>query len=300
MKRNVLVGSLLTLLTVGGRIGLRRAALLAALAAATSIGGWLFAVDSSYDQLTAEEAVRLKEAGVGLYIQALTALPGSGLEQPANRVVSLRNAHTVGLDIAGYALLGPSWRTPAQQMDLARAGVPDDLWAALTFVAVDVEVRGVSLGMVREACTRLAELGKAPCVIYTNYNTWHYLMGDPLHDPGWLLWNAYWDNADDVDYPNLPFGGWQAEDILCEQWSGGFYIGGQYVDRSACRFIAIDEPPPSPCARPFYTREQALWALDAFTYAVGLQAFDANASPGNLDPFDQRVLRHLFACELAP
>ena len=68
--------------------------------------GFVYAVDSSYAQLTEAAAYRLKEQGVVLYVQALTAFPYSGLHQPTNRVISLRNAHSAGLAIAGYALVG--------------------------------------------------------------------------------------------------------------------------------------------------------------------------------------------------
>jgi hypothetical protein len=49
---------------------------------------WVFGVDGSFDTLTLEEAQRLKAAGVQVYAQCLWI----GAEQPAGRVISLRNA----------------------------------------------------------------------------------------------------------------------------------------------------------------------------------------------------------------
>src|SRR5262249_46273398 len=89
---------------------------------------WVFGVDSSYDLLTEEKAQKLKDAGVAVYVQALSALPPPGVEQPASRVISLRNAWSVGLSIAGYSLLGGGPRSPTSYMDFARGGVPEDLW----------------------------------------------------------------------------------------------------------------------------------------------------------------------------
>lgn len=205
--------------------------------------GFVYAVDSSYDALTYAEALRLKEAGVVLYIQALTAYPQSGLHQPASRVSSLRNARDAGLAIAGYALVGDPHFSGRESMDFARAGVPGDLWDALLFVAVDVEVPGYPVVEINYALLRTQELGK-PMVVYTNYNSWVNYYGDPPRLPGSLLWNASWDDHPDFDYVRRPFGGWPSTEVIGEQWSGGAYVAGQYVDRDV--FRALIAPPSTP------------------------------------------------------
>lgn len=206
---------------------------------------WVHAVDSSFDLLTEEEAHRLKAAGVELYIQALTALPPTGLMQPENRVISLRNATYAGLKIAGYALLRPG-PTPELDVDFARGGVPDDLWNALEFCAVDVEVGRITGHGVNLACLRMSQLlpGK-PVVIYTNYNTWVNLMGNPMLPERTKLWNAYWDGKEDVDFATLPYGGWTNADVLLEQYSGGQYVEGQFADRNVW-WVQDPEPIPEP------------------------------------------------------
>lgn len=216
--------------------------------------GFVFAVDSSYDLLTEAEAYQLKEEGVGLYIQALTAFPYSGLHQPANRVVSLRNAHSAGLAIAAYALVGDLGYDGRSSMDFARAGVPDDLWDSLLFVAVDIETSGYSSYEVGQALIRLDELGKPP-VIYTNCGTWYDKLGNPPKPPGALLWHAYWDDRPDFDFGNRPFwcqdfGGFQPGEVIGEQWSGGTLVAGQSVDRNIFRYEILPQPEPQPIPEP--------------------------------------------------
>lgn len=217
--------------------------------------GFVYGVDSSYDQLTTFEAKALREEGVTLYVQALTAFPFSGLHQPANRVISLRNAHEAGLGIAGYALVGDLRYGGRESVDFARAGVPDDLWDAMLFVAVDIETSGYSIYEVEQALLRLDDLGK-PMVIYTNCATWYDKLGNPRRPTGALLWHAYWDNNPDFDFEHRPswcsdFGGFQPGEVIGEQWSGGLYVRGQSVDRNIFRFeIAEPEPTPEPTPVP--------------------------------------------------
>jgi len=195
------------------------------------------AVDSSFDLLTEDEARNLKAAGVDLYIQALSALPVSGLEQPATRVISLRNATHAGLAIAGYALLGRG--SPQEAMEFAISGVPLDLLAMLRFVAVDVEVPGITIGSVNAALDRLGILVQGrPEVVYTNHNTWHGMMGSPTRRPGTWLWDANWDNKAELTYPR-PYGGWEGPEVIGKQFTGGTHVAGQHVDRNVFNGDAI-------------------------------------------------------------
>ena len=216
--------------------------------------GFVYGVDSSYDRLTYEEAVALREEGVTVFVQALTAFPSSGLHQPANRVISLRNAHDAGLAIAGYALVGDLSYSGRASIDLARVGVPDDLWDALIFVAVDIEPSGYSMFEVEQALFQLDAIGK-PMVIYTNCGTWYDKLGNPRRPEGALLWHAYWDNSPDFDFANRPswcrdFGGFQPDEVIGEQWSGGLYVRGQSVDRNIFRAVVLPAPTPEPTLTP--------------------------------------------------
>jgi hypothetical protein len=192
------------------------------------------AVDSSYDQLTLEEAQCLKDSDWPLFIQCLLALPMTGPEQPQWRIPSLRNAQAAHLPIAGYIAIGSS-RPGEEYVNLARQGIPDDLWDALKFVAIDVEVPAIDAREVVNAIGEVESFGQNP-IIYTSHNIWtNYVTPSnsfALSSLGIPLWNAYWDGDTDVDFARLPFGGWTPEQVALEQWSGGTNICGQFVDRN--------------------------------------------------------------------
>jgi len=277
--------------------------------------GFVYGFDSSYDLLTAESAEAIHQAGVQVYVQALTALPYSGIEQPRYRIESLRNAQAAGLKVAGYALIGGEM-SGRDYMDYAREGVPDDLWDALAFVAVDFEVRSATYETVLGALDRTAELGKGR-VLYTNYNSWVSYLGNPPIPAYTWLWNAYWDNNADLDYERLTFGGPHPLDaVIGEQWSGGVNANGQAVDRDIFReWLVQPVPTPAPestpvptptlvpveppvCGPAFYTREQALWSLTVFQFFYGVQIADPSVGPNSILPEDRAILRHLFECVL--
>ncbi|KKN84441.1 hypothetical protein LCGC14_0289030 [marine sediment metagenome] len=188
------------------------------------------AVDASFDQLTLEEAQCLKSARWPVYVQCLW----TATEQPGPRVLSLRTAQEAGLSIAGYISLNDVYGG-AYHIDSGRAGVPNDLWDALDFVAVDVELRGIAIPNILQAIDWVEELGKR-AVLYTSYNAWrNYVIpgnSSAVSDRGTPLWNAIWDKHPDFDYPTLRYGGWQDDQVFMEQWSGGTHICGQFVDRN--------------------------------------------------------------------
>ena len=267
---------------------------------------YVFGIDSSYNVLTDQEAQDFKAGGGEVYVQALTALPFSGLERPNSRIISLRNAQEAYITPAGYLLVG-SLFSGSYYVDFARQDVPDDVWNALAFVAIDVEVPGIWLATVQEACDRLAELGKSPCVIYTNYNSWtsHVVPANPAHPPGWLLWNASWDDSPDLDYERHPFGNWQTHEIIGEQWSGGVEVAGQFADRDIFHVSVLNmssplpEPVPADCGPVFYDREEGLWALSAVSYFYGATYWHPGAlratPPDGVNPYDVAIVRHI-AC----
>lgn len=199
------------------------------------------AVDSSYDALTREEARCLKEKGWPIFIQCLLALPFTGPERPKAAINNLQIAHEEGLQTGGYIAIGGDY-IPASYVDWARRGLPDDLWDALTFVAIDVEVRGIQEQQIWDAVHRLGEYGKyyeagpSDVGIYTSFNAWwnYVTPANPTSfaERGVWLWNAYWDGKPDVDFATLPFGGWHPDQVALEQWSGGTNVCGQFVDRN--------------------------------------------------------------------
>lgn len=192
----------------------------------------LRATDSSYDELTPQEARCLRDNGWPLFIQCLLALPRTGPERPSRRIVSLRNALENNLPIAGYIVMG-STRPGPEYINLGRQDVPDDIWDELLFVAIDVETPNVRVDEIMRAVDRVEELDKL-ALIYTNWGTWvNYIIPSNdmrLAQRGIALWNAAWDDDEDIDFSHRPFGGWRVEQVAIEQWSGGTYVCGQFVD----------------------------------------------------------------------
>lgn len=185
---------------------------------------WVLGVDSSFDLFTKDEAVRLRdEYNVKVYAQCLW----TGALKPSSAVQSLMNALEAGYIVLGYASIAPH-HTGSWHMLNARAGIPEDLWAALAACPVDVELEGLTPGMVYEACDEMEDLGKHGDV-YTNYNTWVNILGNPPVPPTSRLWNAFWDGDPDLDFIRLPYG-WSVDRIMGEQYSGNTNLGGQVVD----------------------------------------------------------------------
>ncbi len=188
------------------------------------------AVDASFDQLTLAEAQCLKDKSWPVYWQCLW----TGSEQPGPRVISLRTAQQTGLLLGGYISL-TSAHTGAWHVASGRAGVPDDLWGAMDFVAIDIELRGITIPNILQAIDAVEALGKK-ATLYTSYNAWvNYVI--PGNSPavsarGIPLCNALWDKNPDFDFPTLRFGGWTDDQVFMEQWSGGTYVCGQFVDRN--------------------------------------------------------------------
>ena len=206
---------------------------------------WVYGVDSSFDELTLDEARRLKDGGVQVYAQCLW----TGTEQPEKRVVSLRNAMLAGIpELIGYISVANNGQDGAWHVNMGRSGLPDDIWAALTKVPIDVELARLTMSThVIPALPRIADFGKDKD-IYTSYHAWVDLMGNPMRPAGTGLWNAIWDEHPDFDFPYFRYGGWRDEDVWGEQWSGGTNVEGQFADRNQFRASAlgIAEPVPEP------------------------------------------------------
>ncbi len=229
---------------------------------------WVYGVDSSYDELSLAEARKLVAAGVQVYAQCLW----TGREQPRSRITSLRNAMRTGIPkLVGYISVSNNGRDGAWHVDQGRADVPDDIWRALDKVPVDVELPGLTMQThVVPALDRVAALGK-PKDIYTNWNTWVNVLGNPTRPPGTGLWNAFWDGAPDFDYPSLRFGGWRDDEVWGEQWSGGVNVEGQFADRNQFRSAAFgiahqipSTPEPTPPTATLQTLRTAQLAAGVF------------------------------------
>jgi hypothetical protein len=186
----------------------------------------IYAIDTSYDDVTPDKARAVREAGIELALQCLW----TGAAQPPHRVTNLRNYTTAGLLIGAYTSLPTNATAGQTHVDSARRGVPADLWDALVRCAVDIELDGITPTAIRDAVQTLAAISHHR-TIYTNKNTWLHKLGDPHDFTDCELWNAWWDEDPDRDFDANPYGGWRPDQVIAEQYSGGHQVTGVYADR---------------------------------------------------------------------
>ncbi|MGH8523644.1 MAG: S8 family serine peptidase, partial [Gammaproteobacteria bacterium] len=215
---------------------------------------WVHAIDLSYSEVSPFQAQALYARGYRFAVQCLVAAPPGKFEQPPHRVTNLRNLIAAGFHVAGYVALRPE-ASGSITVDRGYVGIPLDLWGKLHFVAIDVEIPGITLNHVLQGLSRLHGLGKHLEVVYTNYKSWHDDMGNPPGPSLSTLWNASWDNDPDVDFQRLPFGSWTVERLIGEQYQGSTVIDGVAVDRNVFRGsmlppIPVAPPPPPPPPTP--------------------------------------------------
>ena len=200
------------------------------------------AVDMSFDWLTSEEADRLIALGYELVIQCAW----TGRVQPRAAVSNLNISKNRGLAIATYTSLsgGASVGQPHVESGLTKGHhgafpIYDSFGSDLLFNMVDIELPGITVEAVEDAYTHTRDALHLLAPIYTSYNAWrNYVVpgnSTRLARLGAPLVNAYWDNDDDVDFPNLRYGGWRDEQLVGEQYGGGRMIGGQFVDPNVFR-----------------------------------------------------------------
>jgi hypothetical protein len=187
--------------------------------------GWVRGVDASYAELTPATATKLRDAGVVVWWQCLW----TGRDRPATAIANLNIARAAGMKIAAYCSVGPvnpGW----WHANHARDGVADEVWDELVVVPCDVELAGIPDETIRQCVDALFDLGKRRA-IYTSYGHWTGAQRDSQLFDDCLLANAMWDGDPDVDFAALPFGGWRADQVILEQYTGGELVEDVLVDR---------------------------------------------------------------------
>lgn len=185
-------------------------------------------IDTSYDDVTLAEARHVREAGFEVGWQCLW----TGGEQPPHRVTNLRNYQQAGMILMGYASLPTNATAGAHHVEMARAGVPDDLWTAMCRVVTDVELPGITCTAIRQMLEGFAGLGKPLRTIYTSLSKWQ-AIGNPLEFGDTDLINASWDSDEDMDFEHHPYGPWTVDKVIAEQYTGGSDVLGVYADKDA-------------------------------------------------------------------
>lgn len=119
-------------------------------------------------------------------------------------------------------------RQPAFHVTKAVMAAGDE-WKHLERVWVDVEVEGTLVEQIRGALALVREAGKETG-IYSAHWFWVGHLGNPTDFADETLWNAFYDQDPDLDFDNLPFGGWTPDKVLMEQFQGTTNIEGIEVD----------------------------------------------------------------------
>lgn len=222
-----------------------------------------------------------------LTVHALTWWPQCS-RPPSHPGAELDNIQAdidAGKPVAGYFLIAPPLSfgladTPANEVeagkrsaDIAREGLPQDVWDRLLFVSGDTEVPSVCspdydipIATVNAAMAEMAALGKClggisePCVQvnYTSPGEWLSHVrpyGDNPFPANTMLWLADWDGDPSfASFNRHPFGGLTADDIILKQHSGGTLYNNVSVDLDSIdvsqAIFATPVPTPTPTATP--------------------------------------------------
>ncbi len=182
------------------------------------------ALDASYSVFSDASFQQMKGDGYGLFIQgAWTAVAVPG--QPRT---NLKRARETGLLTAAYISLNGN-RSGAGHINKGFDAIGAKEWEYLSFVAIDCEVDNITEKTIRDAETRVLQLGGRP-IIYTAYWWWHGRFGNNQNFTHLPLWNAYYDGDPDYDFQRLPYGGWALDDLVGEQYQGSTKLYNGQVD----------------------------------------------------------------------
>lgn len=243
--------------------------------------GQYWGVDTSYHTVTMAQADDLYAAGVRVAFQCLW----TGVDRPGPCESNIRNYAQAGIITCGYLSVSRHLSGHAHVVQ-GYDTLAQDVKALLLLVATDVELENLQFqGHVMQAVQALEDRGYPP-LIYTSYNAWVNLLGNPKVPARWLLWNAYWDNDADTDFPRLPYGDFLPENVIGEQYTGGEWVNGVYADRNIfqARFFVKEEPAPPPEPAPVSLEDISL----AFASYVHLSR---NGQLEALAPQDRDVIR---------
>lgn len=131
-----------------------------------------------------------------------------GTDKNPHAAEALHDARMAGLTTAAYIVLNSR---PGRQSVILGEQACGDEWAHLSFVALDIEVDGVTVDVIADAEAELGRERQRP-MLYTGYWFWaspkHGLDNatDFAHLP---LWDSRYDHVRTLEWgPHKPFGGW--------------------------------------------------------------------------------------------
>ena len=151
--------------------------------------------------------------GVGL------AIVGSWHGRDANphAAQTLCAAADAGLAVATYAVLNS--RDGCATVGLAKSACGEQ-WPNLSFVALDIELDGVTRQVVAGAASEVVAAGLRP-IVYTG--RWFWASSRHLGNPTWAshlpLWDSHYDGVEALVLHPV-YGGWSSADVVGKQYRG--------------------------------------------------------------------------------
>ena len=173
-------------------------------------------------------AMGIKLAIVGLW---------TGTQHNDYAVPTLVNARRVGLTTAGYVLL--NGMPGAQSIQICADLIGREM-SSLNFLALDVELYGVTQAIVEDAAKAVSDLDMVSC-IYTSASKWKELLGNPdfAAKAGLQLWSAHYGTPENLD-EDPGYGGWSQALLLGKQYRGSNTRLGFNADLSVFRKEWVD------------------------------------------------------------
>lgn len=168
-----------------------------------------------------EKWQKIKDDGYELAVVGL--FHGRSVNRFAGQQLS--GAIQVGLEVASYVLIAPwtGWTGPQQvAAGMTQAQAYKD---KLRFVAIDVEIDGVTEKMIRDSLDTVKELGQRP-IIYTGWWWWYGHFNNSHAFSHIPLWAADYDGEANLD--TRMYGGWTK--AVGKQYAGTTMLHGVNVD----------------------------------------------------------------------
>ena len=172
-------------------------------------------------EISADQWQKIKADGYELAIVGL--FHGRTVNRFAGQQLS--GAIQAGLEVAGYVLIAPwtGWTGPQQvAAGMAEAQAYKD---KLCFVAVDVEIDGVTEKMILDSLDAVEQLRQRP-IIYTGWWWWYGHFNDSRTFSHIPLWTADYDDEANLD--TRMYGGWTK--AVGKQYAGTTMLHGINVD----------------------------------------------------------------------
>ncbi len=159
-----------------------------------------------------------------------------GIEGYDAAETSLATARAARLLTATYIALSPS-HSGREAVDAGRALIGNE-WGPLRFVAIDVEVPGVTMAHIVDAIKAVVEYGQTP-ILYSAAWFWNANLADVTVTAittaagvaRLYAWDADYDGKTDLDYKNV-WGGLLVADVIGDQFTNTTNVGTIDVDFS--------------------------------------------------------------------